>query len=100
MAFVAALGLVALPVQHGTTTGTMRGGTAYYLPAGTTQEKPVVSWFHSSGRDKLHDGDTVSVILYPDGGHASSKSPYLLAFYTILGGMAAIGVGYVMVRFA
>jgi len=99
LAFFASFGLMSLYVQHGTTKGTMRGGTAYYVPPGSTTEQPVKAWFHDSGRQNLRDGDHVAVMLYPSGGSATSKSPFLLAVYCVLGGLAAMGLGYVFIRF-
>lgn len=98
-AFAASVGLVQLVAQHGVVQGTIRGGNAMYVSPGSTEERSVVSWFHSSGREKLRDGDPVSVILYPGGGRASSKSPFRLALYCVLGGIGAIGLGYVFIRF-
>lgn len=93
LALFAMLGLLQVRVANGVVMGTMRGGTAMYVPPGSTQEKPVVSWFHSSGRENLRDGDAVPVILYPNGGHASSKHPTTLALYCGLGGIAAMAFG-------
>lgn len=99
LALFAMLGLLQVRITNGVVMGTLRGGTAMYVPPGSTQEKPVVSWFHSSGREKLREGDAVPVILYPNGGRATSKHPTTLALYCGLGGLAAMAFGVTVLRY-
>ena len=100
LALVAMLGLLQVRFANGVVMGTMRGGTVHYVPPGTTQEKPVTSWFHSSGREKIREGDAVPVILNPGGAQATSKHPTTLALYCLLGGGAAMAIGIAILRSA
>lgn len=100
IALFAMLGLLQVRIANGVVMGTMRGGTAMYVPPGSSEEKPVVSWFHDSGRGNLREGDAVPVILYPNGGHASSKHPTTLALYCGLGGIAAMAFGIGLLKTA